>query len=37
MITTDSVSSLSNININIKYILLAEHDCNWFERKTKAD
>lgn len=33
----DSVFSLSNINIHIKYALLAEHGHDWFEVKAKAE
>ena len=37
MNTTESVFSLSNININIKYALSAEHDNTWYEVKAKAE
>lgn len=33
----DSVLSLSNININLKYALFIEHDHNWYEVKAKAE
>lgn len=33
----ESVFSLSNINISVKYALWAEHDNNWYEVKAKAE
>lgn len=34
---SDTVFSLSNISLNIKYALSVEHDHNWHETKSKAE
>ncbi|RKJ22104.1 AraC family transcriptional regulator [bacterium D16-50] len=34
---TDSVFSIDNVNINIKYALFVEHDKNWHEVKAKNE